>query len=351
MKRACCILLLLAFVTFTTQAQTLGEFKPKDQSFGMNKVKKANKIFIAGFDVNYQIYNEKEAFKQGGSSLGGGMKGDAQAAISVGLEGLDEKTVQEITDNLYKEYIAKLTAKGLTIISTEEAANTESYEGFTLVKGGKVSLAQFPGVMATSPSEFEYFIKRVDKDGKEKKGGFLGNEASKYAKLSKELDDAIIGSVDITVLFVQDQNAFQGNGAKLKVKTNLRIISTEAIVMTMDAAIKFKGQNSITTVTSTVGFYHGKVGAGSTTTYSGTMSKPLLINGVIDDKTLTSYASRGLAQSGTATIYGTFYSVENRKSENTKVIEVDPAKYKEGVYAGASKFLNHHTDEFLKALD
>lgn len=351
MKNVLCTLLLLALIACGAWAQTLGEFKPKEQSFGLNKAKKATKIFIAGFDVNYQIYNEKEAFKQGGSTLGGGMKGDATSAISVGLEGLDEKTVQDITDQLYQEYTDKLKAKGLTIISAEEAEKSESYEGFTRVKGGKVSLAQFPGVMATSPSSFEYFIKRLDKDGKEMKGGFLGNETSKYAKLSKDLDDAIIGSVDITVLFVQDQNAFQGNGAKLKVKTNLRIISTEAIIMASDAAIKFKGSNTTSIVTSTVGFYHGKMGAGSTTTYSGTLAKPLYITDVIDDKTITSYASRGLAQSGTPTMYGTYYSVQDRKSENTKVLTVDPVKYKDGVLAGASKFLAHHTDEFLKVLN
>lgn len=348
MKQQFFILLLFLFAS-CAMAQTLGEFKPKDQSYGINKAKDASRIYIAGFDVNYQVYNEKEAYKQGGSTLGGGMKGDALAAVSIGLDGLDEKTVQEITDKLYDEYIAKIKAKGLTIITPEEVAKTESYEGFTIVKGGKVSLAQFPGVMATAPSTFEYLIKGVDKDGKEKKGGFLGNEASKYARLSKDLGDAIIASVDITVLFVQDQNSFQGNGAKLKVKTNLRIIATEGITMTSDATIKLKGQNTVTTVSSAVSFYHGKMGAGSTTVYIGTMGKPLLIDGVIEDNTISSYASGGMS-SGTPTMYGTFYSVRNGNNLNAKVIKVDTAKYKEGVYAGASKFLAHHTDAFLNQL-
>ncbi|HYF69428.1 MAG TPA: hypothetical protein VD884_14890 [Ohtaekwangia sp.] len=350
MKKVLSFTLFFVLISAGIMAQTLGEFKPKDSSYGLKKINNTNKIFIAGFDVNYQVYNEKEEFKQGGSMLGGGMKGDAKTAISVGLEGLDEKTVQEITDQLYEEYVTKLKAKGLTIISADEAAKTEAYEGFTKVKGGKVSMAQLPGVMATAPSSFEYFIKKVDKDGKEKKGGFLGNDASKYPKLSKDLGDAIIGNVEITVLFVQDQNAFQGNGAKLKVKTNLRIISTEAIVMTLDAKVKFKGQNSVTTVTSNVGFYHGKMGAGATSAYIGTLGKPIAIDGVIEDTKLTSYASGGMT-AGTPTIYGTFYSVRNGNTKNAKIINVDPVKYKEGVLAGASKFLGYHTDAFLKELD
>src|ERR1044071_2663843 len=97
---------LVLFTTLALQAQTLGEFKPKDQSYGLGKLKKGSngKIFIAGFDVNFQVYNEKEKYKQGGAQLGGGMKGDAHTAISVGLEGLDEATVQEITNSLYNDY-------------------------------------------------------------------------------------------------------------------------------------------------------------------------------------------------------------------------------------------------------
>jgi hypothetical protein len=170
-----------------------------------------------------------------------------------------------------------------------------------------------------------------------------------YPKLSKELGDAIIGSVDVTVLFIQDQDGFKGNGAQVKVKTSLRLVSTEGLTSTSDAKIKMKGQNDVTVVTSDVSFFHGKMGAGATTQYTGTMSKPLAILGVIEDEKISSYA-RGGTDAGTATIYGTFYSVRNDKTKNAKIIRVDPAKYKEGVYAAAHKFLAHHTDEFLSNL-
>jgi hypothetical protein len=351
MKPTSIIAFVLMLLTVAAHAQTLGEFKPKDQSYGLGKLKKVDKkIYIAGFEVNYQIYNEKQNFKQGGYVMGGGQRGDAQVEVSIGLEGLDEQTVIAITDKLYADYINKLKADGFTIITADEAGKTDTYSDFVRVQGGKVSLAQIPGTMNSTPTGYEYYIKKVARDGKEKTGGFLGNQAIMFPKLSKELDDAIIGNVDITVLFVQDQQAFQGQGAKLKVKTDLRVIGTEGITMTSDAKVKMKGQNTITTVSSTVAFYHGKVGAGSTTTYSGTLAKALEINDVVDETTVKSYAA-GSTSFGTKSMYYTYYNVSNGNSANAKVISVDPAKYSEGVYAGTSKFLNFHVDEFLKSMD
>lgn len=352
MKRIALLFFVTGMLMSSAYAQTLGEFKPKDQSFGLGKLKNVNKkIYIAGFEVNYQIYNEKENFKQGGYVMGGGQRGDALTALSVGLDGLDEQTVQSITDQLYSDYIKQLKDKGFTIISADEASKTDTYSDFTRMQGGRISLAQIPGTLNSVPTGFEYFVKKVAKDGKEKTGGFLGNQTMMFPKLSKELGDAIIGNVDITVLFVQDQEAFQGQGAKLKVKTDLRIVATEGITSTKDAKIKFKGQNEITMVSSTVAFYHGKMGAGATSTYSGTLAKPLGIGGVVDETTLKSYAKGSTDMTGTKTMYGTFFSVTDGNTSNSKVLTVDPAKYKEGVYAGASKFLNFHVNEFLKVFN
>ena len=339
---------LLAAASLETYAQDLGEFKPKDNSYGLNKVKDAKRILITGFEVNYQIYNEKQDFKQGGHVMGGGTRGDALAELSVGLEGLDAKTVQGITDKLYQDYLEKIKAKGLTLVTIEEAGKTNVYKDFTKVTGGSVSMAEIPGVMNTTPTGFEYYVKGFDKDGKSKKGGFMGTETSLFPRLSNELDDAIIGTVDITVLFVRDKEAFAGNGAKVKIKTDLRIVSVEGVTMNKKAKVKLKGQNTVTTVTSNVSFYHGKVGAGATTSYVGSLAKDLEINGVVNEDAVTSAAAASTF--GTSTLYGQFYTVEHKTSKNAKVIPVDPAKYSDGVYAAANKFLTFHTDEFLKKM-
>ncbi len=204
MKTRQLILLLVLAISFATatNAQTLSEFKPADASYGESKAKKAKRIFISSFFVNYQIYNEKQKTKAGGSTFGGGMRGDAKAEASVGLDGLSEADVQSITDKLYQDFLSKIKNLGYTLITVDEAAKTKTYEDYELLKGGKVNLSQLPGCMATAPNGYDFFVKKVTKSGKTKSGGFMGNAQFLYPALSSQLDDAIIASVDLTVLFV-----------------------------------------------------------------------------------------------------------------------------------------------------
>lgn len=341
------LLLIIALSSINAISQTLGEFKPKDISYGIPKSKNATKIYISDFSVNYQIYNEKSKFKQGGAQFGGGYKGDAKAEASVGLVGLTEEDVQQVTDKLYAEFVAKLKADGLTVITADEAAKTSTYSDFERLQGGKISLAQLPGTMTTHPTGFEFFVKRVDKSGKTKEGGLFGNNLSQHASLSSQLDNAIIADVDLYVLFVRDQDAFQGGGANVKIKTSLRLADQEAIIMTKDTGFRFKGQNTVSAVSSAVKFTHGKMGMGATTSFSGILDKPLQINGVIDDIKVTSFARGSADILGTKTIYGTFFTPEDRSSETNKVVTVDSKKYANGVYEAASKFINYQTAAFL----
>lgn len=334
----------------TVSAQTLGEFKPKDTKYGLNKAKDAKRIYISNFAINYQVYNEKEDFKQGGSMLGGGHKGDAKAQLSVGLTGLTESDVQQITDKLYQDYLAKIKAKGLEVVSADEASKLESYEDYTRLQGGKASLSQLPGMMSTSPTGYEWFVKKVNKDGKAKSGGFLNNPASMYPKLSKDLNNAIIATVDMYVMFIQDQDAFRGAGANIKVKTNLRLAGQEAIVMTSDAKFKMKGQNEIVPISSGVSFYHGKMGMGATTSYVGTLSKGMWIGDVIEDTKLQSFAKNDADAMGTKIGMYRMFNPDNMESKSTKIIEVDSKKYTDGVYSATKKFLEHHTQDFLNGL-
>src|SRR5690606_13679050 len=251
------------------------------------------KVYIASFSVNYQIYNEMQDFKQGGRMLGGGYRGDAAAQASVGLDGLTEAGVQKITDQLYQDYIAMLTAKDLTIVGADEAGKTGVYNDYLKLTGGKISVSQIPGCMASTPTGFDFFVKKIDKDGRAKRGGFLNNPAFLFTKLSKELDDAIIADVNLYVLFASPGGGFmKGPGASVKIKTSLRLADNEAIVMTDErkAAIKMKGQNETIIVNSAVNFYQGKAGLASEVTYLGTLGKPLAIEGVVEDTKVKSAA-------------------------------------------------------------
>lgn len=342
--------LLMHIMVLNVQSQSLGDFKPKDDSYGLKKIKN-KRIYIASFTVNYQVYNEKEEFKQGGRMLGGGgYKGDASASLSVGLEGLTEAGVQSVTDRLYQDFISIFQKHGIDIISSDEAGKTETYADFLKMKGGAINHAQFPGTLASTPTEMEYYIKKIDKSGKEKGGGFLNNPAFVHAKLSKDLNDAIIADVDLFILFIQDKGSWDIAGANIKVKTNMRLAANEVIEMTKEAKIKFKGQNTYTGANSQVAFYSGKVGAGIVSSYVGSMGKSMEVKDVIEDKKLQAFAKNHTDYVGVSTIYGKFYNPYNTTSKSTTIIPVDETKYKEGAYMAGKKFIEHHTESFLKEL-
>lgn len=345
------LLLLIAAFSLCANAQTLGEFKPKENKFGLGKLKDATKIYISNFNVHYQIYNEKQKFKQGGSMFGGGYRGDAKAEASVGLTGLKESDVQQITDKLYQDFTNQIKAKNLQIITAEEAGKADVYKGYVKMEGGKVSLAQVPGTMSCAPTAYEWYVKAVNKDGKTKSGGFLGQESFLYPKLSKDLNDAIIADIDIYVLFVEDKSAFQGNGANVKIQTNLRIADNEAIVMAdNESFIRLKGQNKVSAINSTINFAYGKMGVSAIASYSGQLSKPIQIKDVIEDTKISSFVRGGADYVGVSNMYVTYFTPENRTSETNKVIQVDGKKYVDGVYAAAKQFLDYHTAAFLDNL-
>lgn len=350
MKTKLFSLLFLLSLVIASNSQTLGEFKPKDQTYGLNKVKDAKRIYISSFTVNFQVYNEKEDFKQGGSIFGGGVKGDAKAELSIGLTGLSETDVQQITDKLYQDFIAQIKAKGLEVVSADEAGKSDTYEDYIKMQGGKASLSQFPGMVTTSPTGYEWYVKSVDKDGKTKSGGFLNRPEALFPKLSKSLGDAIISEVNLYVMFVEDQNAFRGAGANIKVKTNLRLADQEAIIMTSKAKIKLKGQNQTVPISSEVSFYHGKMGLGSTSAYVGSLGKPLEIGDVIEDTKLQSFAKNDADVLGMSNGTYRIFNPENRESASTKTIKVESKKYVDGVLMAAKQFVDYHVQSFLKEL-
>lgn len=342
-------LVLIIACTLSATSQILGEFKPKDQSYGLKKIKD-KRVYIASFTVNYQVYNEKQEFKQGGRMLGGARKGDAESSLSVGLEGLTETSLQTVTNRLYQNFTDMLKSNGVTIISAEDAGKTETYSGFTKVTGGTINRAQFPGTLASTPAGMEYYVKKVEASGKEKSGGFMNQATFVHAKLSKDLDDAIIADVDLFVLFIEDKGSWDVAGANIKVKTNMRLAGQEAIEMSKTTGFRMKGQNTYTGVNSQVAFYSGKMGAGIISSYVGTLGKSMEIKDVIEDKKIQAFAKSHVDHVGVETAYGKYYNPYNTTSTSTNIIPVDEKKYIDGAYMAGKKFIEYHTELFLKEL-
>ena len=345
-------LFLSLFFFSTLQAQELGEFKPKDDTFGLGKLKtKSKKIYISNFTMNFQLFNEKEKKKSGGALFRDkGVKGDATAELTVGLGSLSETDFQTITNSLYVDFIDQLKAKGFEIISAAEAGKTQTYENFTKASGPFVKVSETPGIITAAPTGFDFYYMDRTKAGKAIAAKFATLDKTAQ-NLSKDLDDAIVVAVDLYVFFMKDVYAFQGNAANIKIKTQLSLVANEVIsAKSDDKSIAFRKQVEYVTGANTINFVCGKysVGGSAESVYTGALKKDLLIENVIDEKVIQSYSKGAVDFVGTDTYFGKYYEAENKSSSKTTVIPVDAKKYNEGVIAAGKTFLNFHLTEFEK---
>ena len=340
------VVVFVALLTQNLYAQQLGKFEPKVNKYGLGKLKGASKkVFIAKFNINYEVYKSSQDFQAGGSTWGGGIRGSAKASLAVGLKGIQESDLIEKTDLLYNEFVASLEAEGLQVVTAEEAGKVGAYEDWEMLKGGTVNKSQYPGVLTIRPNDYGYFVKRVSKKGKEKTG-FVNN----YAALSKDLGDAIIIDVDLSVMFSEAGKEYLklGNSAKTKIKTNLRIVDNYVITAPKKSIIA--GSNSAVNVMSKVAFYYGKVGLGSTTVYEGILKSPFEIDGLIPEEKIVAIAMTNTDMTGTNFGLVHVYSADASEDTKMKMFEVDSKAYSEGTYKAASHFIANQTKGFLEIL-
>lgn len=127
------------------------------EASGTKYFKEENKVVVASFRVAFIQRVEASARS---SSLFGGLN-SSSAAMSGTLKGVDDSTYQAITDAAYADFVAKLKARGMTVVEPHELASSEAYarlvgEPSPATLGGKddrtlmfapsgVKLVMFPG--------------------------------------------------------------------------------------------------------------------------------------------------------------------------------------------------------------
>jgi hypothetical protein len=84
---------------------------PTVDIFGRN-----NKVVVGGFRVVFVNYNEVGA-RVRGSYMPGRNTGDASSKTQVNLVGVDDATLQKITDAAYEKFIAQLKATGREVVT------------------------------------------------------------------------------------------------------------------------------------------------------------------------------------------------------------------------------------------
>jgi hypothetical protein len=127
--------LLLAAVLAANTAITLPDLKPSEWfdgkmggTFGAKTVTafaKSNRVAVSGFRVVFVTHNEARAFS-GATYLPGGVEtGSARAKMEVDLRGVDDATMQAITDDAYKLFLEQLKAAGREVVTPEAASYAE----------------------------------------------------------------------------------------------------------------------------------------------------------------------------------------------------------------------------------
>lgn len=350
-----------------SSAQSLGDFKPKEDLYGKRKLD-SKEVYIANFSVNYQIYNESEK-KTASDFTGYKLTGNTKAALAVGLSSISATDLQEITNEAYKDFVADFTAKGFTILNGDAAAKTEFYEGYERVENPEMSLAEAPGIVTVYPENVVFFVKGYTNSGKKKQGGFFGavsrtvdgssgnqrdQEVRRYPKLSKDLNGANVVDVNLYILFLNDEKSYQGRGAKIRVKTDLRLSANDVFVSTSkntSALVKFgiasSKKTGYTACTSRIDIVQGseKIGGSPLAQYGGNLKRNLPIQNVILSEEITSFAQAKTSM-GSQNILGTTFRAEGKSTETAALVAVEPAVYKNGVKMAIDTFLKHHVAQF-----
>jgi hypothetical protein len=323
-------------------AQDISKVELKEMyNYGLKKLSESpRKVFIESFRVNYQLFSSVEESSQGGRTMGGGVRGNVSVKLSVGLDGLKDNAVVETTDQIYQDFVERLKKEGYEIVPFEKAIGIKEYEGWERMKGGTPSRSQFKGYVTVSPSNFEYFVKKVREDGKEK-GTFLDNGP----KVSKELDEALVIKVTITIPFCHDA---ESTGSKL-----LGDISKGIVNVALESGMRMSsdplsnatipGMAGVTSVAISRG--GKKMGDYSTGTWA--LKKDIEISGTMEKKKFKEGAVANSDVMGTDLGMFQLFKADNIALDKMQKVKVDLPAYQKGAEMGANKFLNMVMDEIM----
>ncbi len=133
LRRLVCLFVLILLFSVAAGADeiTLPDLNPSEWfdgkmggTFGAKTVTafaKSNRVAVPGFRVVFVTHNEARAIVRA-SYLPGRETGTAKAKMEVDLKGVDDATLQAITDRAYKLFVDQLTAAGREVVPVTEFA-------------------------------------------------------------------------------------------------------------------------------------------------------------------------------------------------------------------------------------
>lgn len=322
MKKILFTAFTLVMVVVIASAQSVGKMDFKAEGFTQKKFNNAEKrIFIQQFNVNYQTVMVSYAKAGRGSK-----HGTAQAGLALGLGGVSEAQLQQMTNRYYEEFVSKLEGAGFSIMTADEVKEFEHFSDWEKIEGGTPKMdASATGYLTTLPSNFTALNGGA--------GAFnLGGQPE-----SKKLGGAIVVRVNITVPFAESQETnggLVGGVAKIVAKNDLRLSPQESIPVQGD----FKKPKILVT-NVTFGY---KESLKWQAMYTGKLKKPVEIEDILDEKKKYKATSVATTGSGFTGRYSEAYA------ENQQLVECDPEKYEKGVDEAINGYLKATLDGFLK---
>jgi len=323
---------LLAGFAGTIAAQP-AKIEIKDVSgYGQGKFKRSpKKIFIAQFRVNYQLLFSQEEVSQGGRQLGGGYRGDVKAGLTMAIKGVSAVDLQETTDRLYNDYVARLKSAGYEILSADAAAGAKAYDGWERKTGGTLNEAQYPGFITGVPTGYEYYVKKTKEDGREK-GSFTDNTL----KISDQIDATVI-KVNLVIPFVEDAESGAskalgktlGGMAKVVLRPYLRLEKDPA-----GTAGTFSTDAAQTKVT-----YGFQESMGQLAISYLCLKDDVPMPGIFEDKKYKAVETADTDLWGTDVGALTIFNVSDKYLAMTQPLPCDPNQYKEAIYNVCNKYL------------
>jgi hypothetical protein len=321
--------------SLNSEAQSVKKSKLKFGGYGQKKFNKADKrIFIEQFSINYQYIYAKTKKKRGGRQLGGGYLGNAKAALFLGLGNINPDELQKLTDQVYNDFIKKLTNAGFTILTGENFKNHSYYSKDKVYKGGSPS-EYFQGFISTSPSDVTFINKGY--------GAF-----NTTLKTSKQLDGTIVARINIMVPFAENGESqgsraigkMLGGIAKVVAKPNLRIGTT---TIQTKSKLGFDKHNTFNT-NFDIGY---KTGLKYQSWHTVNPKKGIEIQGVLPKKKYKAVKTANQDLNGTQVGNYKVFNVPSAELKKMQTIEFDSEKYYKGVKEAIDYYMSSSTDKFL----
>jgi hypothetical protein len=325
------LLVILAILISTlSYGQLVTDKNTYNKSYGEKKLKDApKKIYLNQFNVNYQVLAASSEASAGGRT---------RAEMAVGLVGIELEDMQEITDNAYKMVVDKLQSAGIEILKAEVAGKTDFYSDWIKVTGGTPSQAQLLGYISTTPTGYDFFVKKITASGKTK-GTFLDTTP----KLSKELGDIPVFEANVSFQFVtiEGSSSLITDATKMKGVVNYQMPEA-AIAKSAEGIFGAKVETS--SVNERIVWKGGAAGMGALTILSYFPKGKIEIPGVVEEKKFKEYVTPNVNYQ---TSYSGIVFQTNKELEVSHQVKADRAAFKAKTQQALNEYLSLMVDNFI----